>query len=239
MDDCIIQKQRSLLKVILDRLLSHNKPAGILRTTSMHQHMISPRDLPLSLPTITVDNLDNQLIKSALADNSARRLLIIKYLDIYNNSFTADYQQSIDIYTDGSLNASKVTADDAVIMGSGWYIPTLDISYGCASTDWPSSTKAELVAIWTAVLAVPANFSHINIYTDSQAAIDGITNGLKSTWSIRQYSKIPNATIIEQIIKTMEIKGQDIKLIKVKGHSGNVFNDIADDIAKNAVLATH
>src|SRR5437868_12005936 len=118
-------------------------------------------------------------------------------------------------------------------------VSTLDISYGCASTGWPSSTKAELVAIWTAVLAIPSNFSHINIYTDSQAAIDGITNGLKSTWSIRQYSKTPNATIIEQIIKTVETKGQDIKLIKVKGHSGNVYNDIADDIAKNAVITAH
>src|SRR5205823_7032851 len=143
-DDCIIQKPRSLLKVIPDRLLSHNKPAGILRTTPMHKHLVSPCDLPPNLLTITVDNLDNQLIKSALADNSARRLLIIKHLDIYNNSFTADNQQSIEIYTDGSLNASKVTADDAAIMGSGWYIPALDISYGCASTGWLSSTKAEL-----------------------------------------------------------------------------------------------
>ena len=67
MDDCIIQKPRSLLKVIPDRLLSHNKPAGILQTTPMHQYLISPRDLPPNLPTITVDN---QLIKSALADNS-------------------------------------------------------------------------------------------------------------------------------------------------------------------------
>src|SRR2546430_10290829 len=121
-DDCIIQKLRSLLKVIPECLLSHNKPAGILRTTPMHQHLISPCDLPPNLPTIAVDNLDNQLIKSALADNSARRLLIIKLLDIYNNPFTAEYQLSIDIYTDGSLNASKVTADDAIIMGSGWYI---------------------------------------------------------------------------------------------------------------------
>src|SRR2546430_4234945 len=239
MDDCIIQKLRSLLKMIPDRLLSHNKPAGILRTTPMHQHLISPRDLPTNTPTIAVDNLDNQLIKSALADNSARRLLIIKYLDICNNSFTADYHQSIDIYTDGSLNASKVTTDDAFIMGSGWYIPTLDISYGCASTGWPSSTKAELVAIWIAVLAVPSNFSHINIYSDSQAAIDGITNGRKSTWSIRQYSKTPNAAIIEQIIKTTATKGQDLQLIKVKGHSGNICNDIADDIAKNAVITAH
>src|SRR6185437_400031 len=116
-DDCIIQKSRSLLKVIPERLLSHNKPAGILRTTLMHQHLISPRDLPPNLLTIAIDNLNNQLIKSALADNSARKLLIIKHLDIYNNSFTAEYQRSIDIYTDGSLNASKVTADDVVIMG--------------------------------------------------------------------------------------------------------------------------
>ena len=115
----------------------------------------------------------------------------------------------------------------------------MDIRYGCAFTGWPSSTKAELVAIWTAVLAVPSIFSHINIYTDSQATIDGITNGQNSIWSIRQYSKTPNAAIIEQIIKTAETKGQNIQLIKVKGHSGNIYNDIADDIAKNAVITAH
>src|SRR5438270_12744990 len=90
-----------------------------------------------------------------------------------------------------------------------------------------------------AVLAVPSIFSHINIFIDSQAVIDGITNGQKSTWSIRQYSKTPNVAIIEQIIKTAETKGQDIRLIKVKGYSGNVYNDIADDIAKNATLNAH
>src|SRR6185437_3512672 len=75
-DECIIQKLRSLLKMIPEQLLSHNKLAGILRTTPMHQHLISARDLPSNLPTIAIDNLDNQLIKSALADNSTRRLLI-------------------------------------------------------------------------------------------------------------------------------------------------------------------
>src|SRR6185312_147286 len=118
MDDYIIQRPRSLLKVIPDRLLSYNKPTGILRTTPMHQQPILPQDLPTNLPTIAVDNLDNQLIKSALADNSARKLLIIKHLDIFNNSFNTEFQQSIDIYTDGSLNTSKVTNDDASIMGS-------------------------------------------------------------------------------------------------------------------------
>ena len=112
MDNCIIQKLRSLLKVIPDHLLSHNKSAGILQTTPMHQHPISPRDLPLSLPTITVDNLDNQLIKSALADNSARRLLLIKLLDIYNVSSITESQQTIDIYTDGSLSVPNGSIRD-------------------------------------------------------------------------------------------------------------------------------
>ena len=90
-----------------------------------------------------------------------------------------------------------------------------------------------------AVLVTPATYNHINIYTDSQAAIDGITNGQNPTWSVRQFSKTPNAAIIEQIIKTVATKGQTFQLFKVKGHSGNPFNDLADDIAKNAVLMAH
>src|SRR6185295_5946660 len=65
-----------------------------------------------------------------------------------------------------------------------------------------------------------------------------------NTWRISTHSSpiqnfLMNAAIIEQIIKTAETKGQDIQLIKVKGHSGNIYNDIADDIAKNAVITAH
>jgi len=67
--------------------------------------------------------------------------------------------------------------------------------------------KAELIAIWTAVLAIPSVYGKINIFTDSQAAIDGITNSTKDAWTIRQYLKTPNAMIIEQIIKTVFTKG--------------------------------
>ena len=74
---------------------------------------------------------------------------------------------------------------------------------------------------------------------DSQAAIDGITNSTKDAWTIKQYLKTPNAMIIEQIIKTVFTKGQSIQLTKVKGHSGNVFNDVADDIANRAVITVH
>ena len=236
--ECQIQKSRSSTSTIPTRLISYNKSKGVVTTISFHPQKVSSRRLP-PLPIIPVDSLDIQLIKSALADNTARTILIDRLLEITAVSLSIARPSSIDIYTDGSLSLSKFTADDAAIMGSGWYIPDFDIQYGCATTSWPSSTKAELIAIWTAVLAIPSVYGKINIFTDSQAAIDGITNSTKDTWTIRQYLKTPNAMIIEQIIKTVSTKGQSIQLTKVKGHSGNVFNDVADEIANRAVITAH
>ena len=124
-------------------------------------------------------------------------------------------------------------------MGSGWIMPDLDIRYGYVSINWPFFTKAELIAIWTAVLATPSHYNTINIYTDFQVAIDGISNGLKSNGMIRQYLKTPNSMLIEQIIQTATTKGQSLNFTKVKGHSGNFFNDIANDIAKQAATIAH
>ena len=43
---------------------------------------------------------------------------------------------------------------------------------------WQTSTIAELVAIWTAILTIPRG-KQIEIYTDSNAAIRNISRGLE------------------------------------------------------------
>jgi len=43
--------------------------------------------------------------------------------------------------------------------------------------------------------------------------------------------------IIEQILRFTRTKTQSLNLIKVKGHSGDLFNDLADNIAKQAASA--
>src|SRR2546429_5918091 len=117
-------------------------------------------------------------------------------------------------------------------MGTGWIIPEADVFFGTATTSWPSSTKAELSAILTLLLALPVELQSITINTDSQSAIDNIQKytGL----SIRAKSKIPNIMIVDQIWRIVKAKQIAISMVKVKGHSGDFYNDMADTITKEA-----
>uniref|UniRef100_U9STQ9 RNase H type-1 domain-containing protein n=1 Tax=Rhizophagus irregularis (strain DAOM 181602 / DAOM 197198 / MUCL 43194) TaxID=747089 RepID=U9STQ9_RHIID len=69
-------------------------------------------------------------------------------------------------------------------MGAGWIIKDHDLSFSCGINYHPSFTRPELLAIMTALLAVPNN-AEVAIYTDSQAAIEGINHILATdgtTW---------------------------------------------------------
>ncbi|RGB35931.1 hypothetical protein C1646_667340 [Rhizophagus diaphanus] len=94
-----------------------------------------------------------------------------------------------------------------------------------------SSAKAETI---TALITSPLEGS-INVYTDSQAAIDTFhkSSNLISI-SPRRFNKINSnilwsTTSIHHIINKLKLK---VTLHKVKAHSNNAFNDIADAQAK-------
>src|SRR4051812_416831 len=118
-------------------------------------------------------------------------------------------------------------------MGVGWIVKNLDTSFSCKITDFPSSTRLELAAIVTALLAVPSD-SQINIHTDSQAAIDGI-DFCNNNDDIRALYKMANFTLILAIRSLTASKKLIVRYIKAKGHSGNKWNDRADELAKVAI----
>ncbi|GBC39586.1 RNA-directed DNA polymerase from mobile element jockey-like [Rhizophagus irregularis DAOM 181602=DAOM 197198] len=142
-------------------------------------------------------------------------------------------------YTDGSL-INLGTPD--VSMGWSW-IQVLDSAGFFQSIaahahgiihNWPSSTRAEIAAIHAALTVTPPS-STATIYTDSQSAIDGLR--LCATFSYsnsRLYYKTTNYelwAIIEHLISS---KSLSVTAVKVKGHSGNFYNDHADSLANSA-----
>ncbi|PKY52810.1 hypothetical protein RhiirA4_470673 [Rhizophagus irregularis] len=118
------------------------------------------------------------------------------------------------------------------IMNFLWWttsnLPGANITYNGSLELFPSSTKAETMAILTALLTAPTN-GNIIIYTDSQAAIDAFHKSSNlSSISPRRYNKINNNILwpsIHQTIKTLQLT---IRFHKVKAHSNDTFNDIAD-----------
>src|SRR5271170_2369807 len=125
-------------------------------------------------------------------------------------------------------------------MGIGWIIQnqqgtTLSEFKGRTNTT-PSSTRAELTAIASAISVINFNKT-IEIITDSQCAIDSINNHSKRYHNIipkknkkNRYNN-PNDLLTEIIVEMLSIKQIKWKLTKIKGHSGNPGNDRADELA--------
>ncbi|GBB86342.1 hypothetical protein RclHR1_12760010 [Rhizophagus clarus] len=141
-------------------------------------------------------------------------------------------------YTDGSL-ISLGTPE--VSMGWSWvqlipdagYLNSIATYVHGTIHNWPSSTRAEAAAIYAA-LSVSLDDSTITIYTDSQAAIDGLNLCASSSYTnSRLYYKTPNFELWASIECSICTKRLTVFPVKVKGHDGNYWNEFADSLANS------
>ncbi|GES84981.1 ribonuclease H-like domain-containing protein [Rhizophagus clarus] len=149
-------------------------------------------------------------------------LLIIKFL----------FRDRLIFYTDGSLSMDGTNKS---IMGAAWVeVSSSGIdTFQCSTAHLPSSTKAEVLAILTAIIASPTH-CHVTIHTDSKNAIDSFNKTGRNNLSQRRIMKLNNFSLwilIHRLIKTKSLR---VDMFKVKAHSGQLHNDQADRLAKDA-----
>ncbi|CAB4431822.1 unnamed protein product [Rhizophagus irregularis] len=180
------------------------------------------------LITVDIPLIDHNIISRFITSP----LLAHELCDI-NSALQRENNNIFQIYTDGSLDLNCRNSRGEVVMGAGWIIKDHDLSFSCSVNYHPSSTRPELLAIMTALLAVPNN-AEVAIYTDSQAAIEGINRMLDASYRInrRKFLKMNNYIILFTIYDLIKTKSLTLNLHKVCGHSGNRWNDMADEIAK-------
>ena len=189
-----------------------------------------------------------QTIPSIYIDNSTnnRTTLYNRYTHFWwNKEIQTDLDQireslsnsgEIEIYTDGSLLKegdndllANITRD--VTMGCGWVATGTDgqrFLFKGKVENFASSTRAELMAILTAIYATP-RYSKLTLFTDSQAAIDAIKLVYKNPKKC--HTKVMNWPLLKTIVEITTIQEINLKLVKVKAHSGVELNELADKLA--------
>ena len=80
------------------------------------------------------------------------------------------------------------------------------------------------------------SLNNIKIFTDSNYVKDGITkwikNWKKNNWKTSAKKPVKNQELWEKLDKL--VKFHDVKWEWIKGHSTNIYNNLADELAKKA-----
>lgn len=127
------------------------------------------------------------------------------------------------MYTDGACSGNPGPG------GWGWVIPDGEGAFGGAERT--TNQRMELMAVLEAVRAIPGP---IHVISDSTYVVNCFKDNwwkgwLKRDWKNSQKKPVANRDIWEPLIELYQER--DITFEWVKGHSGNQWNDRADELA--------
>jgi len=131
-------------------------------------------------------------------------------------------KDAIIIYTDGASSGNPGPSGIGVFMRYGTHEREISRYIGNSTNN-----IAELTAIETALLEMKRRDLPVRIYTDSSYACGLLING----WKAKKNISLVNS------IRELMTKFKDLKIIKVKGHSGLNGNEKADQLATSAIAS--
>lgn len=136
----------------------------------------------------------------------------------------------IKIYTDGSCIGNPGAG--------GWAAIILDGKNEKIISGSKNNTTNNQMELFAAIKAL-SNFDKkksFKIFTDSNYVKDGITkwirNWEKNNWKTSAKKPVKNQELWKKLDKL--VKFHDVKWEWIKGHSTNIYNNLADELAKKA-----
>ena len=137
----------------------------------------------------------------------------------------------VTIYTDGACSGNPGKGGWGAIL-----IYAKEKKYMSGSKQFTTNNQMELTATIEALKAI-VKPSNIALYTDSQYVKNGITswifNWKKNGWKTANKKPVANKDLWIELDKYVKI--HSVNWFWVKGHSGDHYNEIADQLAVNAM----
>lgn len=131
------------------------------------------------------------------------------------------------IYTDGAATGNPGPGGYGAVLMAGKR--TKEISEGFRLT---TNNRMELLAVIKAIETLKKEKLDVTIYSDSKYVVDAVEKKWLFGWVKKDFKNKKNVDLWKRFLKTY-YKHQ-IKFIWVKGHAGNHYNEICDQLAVEA-----
>lgn len=144
----------------------------------------------------------------------------------------------IKIYTDGACSGNPGKGGWAYILIDTGKCEVYKEHGGERDT---TNNKMELMSVFKAITyCIKQNIRKITIYSDSAYVVNAFKFGWLKSWKANNWKKKDGETIKnKELWKELSdlLEGYPIKVdfVKVKGHSGDTFNEMVDKLAKLAI----
>lgn len=140
--------------------------------------------------------------------------------------------KSVEIYTDGACSGNPGEGGWAAILIYKNHQKEI-----CGYFDQTTNNRMEMFAILQGLKLLKEK-CEVAVYTDSAYVVNAFNNKyidtwLKNGWKTADKKDVKNIDLWKALL--IEIKKHKVKIIKVKGHADNEFNNRCDRLAKEQI----
>tara|TARA_B100000614_G_C14289051_1_gene386953 strand:- start:33 stop:485 length:453 start_codon:yes stop_codon:yes gene_type:complete len=134
--------------------------------------------------------------------------------------------KEIIIYTDGAAKGNPGKGGYGTVLIAGNYEKRLSQGYLLTTNN-----RMELMAVIIGLEALNQKCS-VTIYSDSKYVVDSVEKGWIFGWEKKGFKSKKNPDLWKRFLKTY--RNHNVKFRWVKGHAGNKYNEICDQLAVEA-----
>ena len=139
--------------------------------------------------------------------------------------------KKVDIYTDGSAKGNPGRGGYGTVLISGNH--KRKISQGYVLT---TNNRMELLAVIIGLEALNQR-CNVNIYSDSKYVVDSVEKGWVFEWQKKDFISKKNPDLWKRFLEAYTT--HNVKFHWIKGHAGNKYNEICDQLAVEAAASNN
>jgi len=139
---------------------------------------------------------------------------------------------NITMYTDGSALGNPGPGGYGLVLMAGKHYKEIKQGYRLTTNN-----RMELLSVIVGLEKVKVDKANVSIYSDSKYVVDSVNKAWVFGWQKKGFKGKKNVDLWKRFLAVYP--KHNVKLIWVKGHAGNKYNEVCDQLAVAAANSSN